>query len=303
MTTRPRYGSRMGAGSSGNIRYALEDDGTYRIDAYDESPAFSSFLPGIAGLDGVPLWCMYVNRAQAVVSFGVESKDRPIAEFLPTPWAYQLVGVQGFRTFCKVDGEYYEPFQELRNTDGDEVERSMRIGADRVAVSETNREHGLHFEVEYFSPVDQPIGSLVRRVSITNSSGFAKLLSVLDGLPVLFPSGVSDHGAKALRRIHEAYATVSLAQPHVPFYSTRVVTHDEAEVVRVDHGNFYAAWVSRDSALNPVEPLVDPDVVFGAGNDLITPRCFISEDRIDRARQTWENRLPCALVPFDARIE
>ena len=65
------------------INYELEQDGRYRIDNYDEAPAFSSFLPGIGGPNGVPLWCMYVNRAQAVVSFGVENKDNAIAEFLP----------------------------------------------------------------------------------------------------------------------------------------------------------------------------------------------------------------------------
>ncbi|NIQ99188.1 MAG: hypothetical protein GTN78_03165, partial [Gemmatimonadales bacterium] len=62
----------------------------YRIDEYDETPGFCSFLPGVAGRDGVPLWCFYVNRAQAIVSFGVSDKDHAIAEFLPATWAYQL---------------------------------------------------------------------------------------------------------------------------------------------------------------------------------------------------------------------
>ena len=52
-------------------RHELQGDGRYRIDNYDEGPAFSSFLPGIAGPDGVPLWCMYENRSQPLVSFGV----------------------------------------------------------------------------------------------------------------------------------------------------------------------------------------------------------------------------------------
>ena len=63
--------------------YALAPDGAFCITHYDAAPAFSSFLPGVAGLDGAPLWCLYVNRAQAIASFGVHNKDNAIVEFLP----------------------------------------------------------------------------------------------------------------------------------------------------------------------------------------------------------------------------
>ena len=61
--------------------HQIEAKGKYRIDNFDEGSAFSSFLPGIGGLDGVPVWCMYVNRGQAVVSFGAANRDNAIAEF------------------------------------------------------------------------------------------------------------------------------------------------------------------------------------------------------------------------------
>ena len=35
-------------------------------------------LARVLGPDGVPVWCMYVNRAQAVVSFGSAGKDNAI---------------------------------------------------------------------------------------------------------------------------------------------------------------------------------------------------------------------------------
>ena len=35
--------------------YELEPDGAFRIDRYDLAPPFCSFLPGVAGADGVPL--------------------------------------------------------------------------------------------------------------------------------------------------------------------------------------------------------------------------------------------------------
>ena len=168
---------------SQNIKavYELDDDGRYNIGNYDNGPAFSSFLPGLGGVEGVPLWCMYVNRGQAVVSFGVGNKDNAIAEFLPANWAYQLVGTQGFRTFCKVDGKYYEPFQRDQASCGHEYSRSMLIDADRVTIKEINRTVGLSFEVEYFSPVNQPVGSLVRVLTVSNISKKKKSLELLVG--------------------------------------------------------------------------------------------------------------------------
>ena len=62
---------------------------------------FASFLPGISGEKGIPIWCYYVNRGQCVVSFGVDNKDHSIMEFYPAHQAYQNVKTTGFRTFVK----------------------------------------------------------------------------------------------------------------------------------------------------------------------------------------------------------
>ena len=285
------------------INYELEQDGRYRIDNYDEAPAFSSFLPGIGGPNGVPLWCMYVNRAQAVVSFGVENKDNAIAEFLPATWAYQLVGVQGFRTLCKIDNRYYEPFQkDLASTNYD-YWRTMWIKPDSVHLEEANHTLGLSFNVDYFSPVNQPVGSLVRLLTITNDSDESKKIDVMDGLSLILPAGFTDFGIKSMRHITEAYASVRLICEKVPFYSAKVEAHDKVEVTKVTHGNFYAAWISRDGKLIPTEPFVDSHAVFGPGNDLITPRRFIAAEPLDRGAQVWENRLPCALAPVETTLE
>ena len=68
-------------------RYVLED--------YQRRPPLSSFLPGIAGKTGIPLWAFYVNRAQGIASFGVESKDCAIVEYEPANKAYRNVSVTG----------------------------------------------------------------------------------------------------------------------------------------------------------------------------------------------------------------
>ena len=283
-------------------RYELEADGAFRIDHYHVAPALCSFLPGLGGLDGVPLWCLYVNRAQAVVSFGVQDKDHALAEFLPATWAYQLVGLQGFRTLCLVDGTFYEPLglAPLEPADGT---RSLCIRADRLELSETNTRRGLRCDVAYFSVVHAPLGALVRQVRLTNTGSAPRRVTLLDGLPIVVPAGLTDHGLKALRHIHEAYASVRLTCGHVPYYMARVAAHDEAEVVRLTSGNFYAAWVGRAGEWTPTEPYVDPHLVFGPGQDLVTPRLLIARGLPDRNAQVWENRLPCALVPATAVLD
>ncbi len=282
--------------------YALGDFGQFQIRHYDTKPAFASFLPGIGGPDGVPLWCLYVNRAQAVSSFGVGNKDHAVVEFLPANWAYQLVGVQGFRTFCRIDGRYYEPFQNDVLSAQYDYERTMWVDMDRLRLCEDNRTLGVRFEVCYFSPVDQPIGSLIRLLTMTNLSSKPLRLECLDGLPLIIPAGFTEVGIKTMRRIHEAYASVRLVNGHVPFYAAKVMAHDEAEVQQVRRGNFYAAWLSDGDVLFPIEPYYDADLIFGADQDLITPREFIRRPKLDRSLQVSENKLPCAMAPFELTL-
>ncbi len=48
--------------------------------------------------------------------------------------------------------------------------RPMAVDADRISVREENTDLGLTFDVEYFSPTDQPLGSLIRVMTVTNIS-------------------------------------------------------------------------------------------------------------------------------------
>lgn len=78
----------------------------FLIENYGKKSTFASFLPGISGEKGIPIWCYYVNRGQCVVSFGVDNKDHSIMEFYPAHQAYQNVKTTGFRTFVKKDCEF-----------------------------------------------------------------------------------------------------------------------------------------------------------------------------------------------------
>ena len=92
----------------------FDEQGRYILSDFQHKKPFSSFLPGIAGLQGIPMWVFYVNRGQAICSFGVEDKDHPILEFQPANKAYQSTNLIGFRTFLKGkrgdQGWYCEPF-------------------------------------------------------------------------------------------------------------------------------------------------------------------------------------------------
>jgi hypothetical protein len=275
--------------------YYLADDGAYCVKHYDRAPAFCSFLPGVAGLHGVPLWCMYVNRGQAIASFGVHNKDEAIVEYLPATWAYQLTGIQGFRTFLRCHDEFFEPFA-ASGARAEDTLREMRIHPDRLEITEHDAQRGLLVSVEYYSPANQPLGMLVRRVQITNISNAPLKLELLDGLPLILPAGVSDGSLKGLRHITEAYAYVREIAGGVPFYAAKVTTHDEAEIQTVTAGNFYAAYKVVDSELERLSTYVDPHVIFGGGQDLVTPRIFAESGLPDRSKQIYENRLACALA-------
>ena len=114
-------------------QYHFDPLNRFVIDDYDAAPPFASFLPGIAGPLGIPLWAFYVNRGQAIASFGVDSKDMPIMEFQPANKAYQTVPYTGFRTFIKVATPRSDSTSRfgLRTAGADppDVHRPQRAGA------------------------------------------------------------------------------------------------------------------------------------------------------------------------------
>ncbi|KAL3923578.1 MAG: hypothetical protein SGILL_001579 [Bacillariaceae sp.] len=79
----------------------FDEQGRYILEDYDAQTPFSDFLPGLSGIYGKPLYAFFVNRGQAIASFGVESKQTPIMEFVPANVAYQTTPFTGFRTFIQ----------------------------------------------------------------------------------------------------------------------------------------------------------------------------------------------------------
>jgi hypothetical protein len=294
--------------SSPEARYQLCDNGEFVITGYNRTKLFSSFLPGIAGKSGIPMWLFYVNRGQCVCSMGVENKQHSIMEFLPANLAYQMVSTQGFRTFLRFDGEdlpaYYEPFQDRLSTRGQRRQQQMRIQAHELVLEEQNEDLGLRVRVRYFTLPEENSAALVRRLEITNSSTRKLRLSGLDGLPMITPHGVNNDILKNMRRTIEAFIEVSHHGSRVPFFKGKVEADDRPDVERITAGNFYMAIHASDGGSRLLPVLVDPEKIFGFQSDLSYPERFLEESIEDLLEtQQVENRLPCAMAPFSCELD
>ncbi|MGD0878666.1 MAG: cellobiose phosphorylase [Anaerolineales bacterium] len=283
--------------------YRLDDKGQFLIEDYQSTYPFSSFLPGIAGPLGVPLWVFYVNRGQAIASFGVENKDNPIVEFQPANRAYQLTSILGFRTFFRIKQKnrlvVHEPF-----TRGLALQR-MVIGANELALEEIDQESGLQVKVVYFLLPGEIIGGLVRRVEVTNQSNQTITLEMLDGLPAVIPFGVNDRILKEFGRTVEAWMEVYNLEQNIPFYHLRACVEDVSEVSSFEAGHFMLAFQDGPNGKKILPAVVDPILVFGQNTTFNVPEEFYQKglDTLLSGKQISCGRTPCGFTGLRAELE
>ena len=262
------------------------------IRQYGKKPPFSSFLPGVAGVRGIPIWCYYVNRGQAVVSFGVDNKDHPIMEFLPAHRAYTQVRKTGFRTFLRVDGALQELFTR-------EEKGTMTIGMNLLGLEEENC--GLSTQVRYFVLPEEHVGALVRRVCVTNTSDKPVQLEVLDGMPELVPYGVTDWTLKNMLQTGKAWMQVEDTEDRAPYYRVRASMEDTTDVAVIEGGNFA---VSFDAAGQRLPMITDPAQIFDYDLSLERPVVFkeggLAQVEAHQARTS--NFFPCAFAAIEGEI-
>lgn len=264
----------------------LDENKRYRIDNYGKKTTFASFLPGISGRNGIPIWCYYVNRGQGVTSFGVDCKDRAIMEFFPAHQAYQNVKTQGFRTFIKKDGCYFEPFKaDYKNT-------SMAIGMNELVVNHYEESHQIEASVTYYTLPGEKVGALVRKVSIKNVSDEECMIEVLDGMPAVIPYGVNMGSMKEMGQTTKAWMQVEDVETKTPYFRVRVSMEDTASVQGVEGGNFAHAINDLGEELVTI---VDPAVVFDYDTGLDAAVGLRSEslDELTKKKQVTQNNLPC----------
>jgi hypothetical protein len=277
--------------------FSLTKEGNFVIKDYQDQSTFASFLPGIAGKLGIPIWAFYVNRGQGLASFGIESKDHPIMEFYPANKAYQNVETKGFRTFIKIDNDYgetiYEPFRKVT----EQISTEMTIAPYQLTIKEENLKLGLKTTVNYYILPNENFGGLVRRVKVENIAGREKEIEVLDGMPVLIPYGISNGELKEVSQTISAWAKVYAFETKTPFYRLRASAEDDAAVSQMEAGNFYIPFTKEDGANQLLQPLVDPKVIFENRSSLEEAVGFKNQELTEFAgKQILENRFPSAMA-------
>jgi len=253
------------------------------------------------------MWVFYVNRGQGICSMGIQDKDNPIMEFLPANWAYQLVSSQGFRTFIKFPGSqaisYYEPFQDHYRDQAMQKTQRMHISSSHLQLVEENETLGLKFTVEYHTVPEDSYAGLIRTLRIENTGPNDITFEGLDGLPLIVPHGLTNGALKHIRRLTEAFVEVTNYDQSAPLFKGKVEPADRPEVVRIIKGNFYIGLESAPHGTRLLQPVVDPQRIFGPHNDYSHPANFL-ESKFDTILegQVFENRLPSAMSLFKAEL-
>ena len=265
----------------------MQQTETFTIKDYGKKSTFASFLPGISGVCGTPIWCYYVNRGQGVVSFGVDNKDHAIMEFYPAHQAYQNVKTTGFRTFIKKDGTVTEAFSD------ENVPHSMEIAMNGLKIEETNKNTGLNTEVHYFTLPGEHVGALVRQVVVTNTTDHEISIEVLDGMPAVIPYGVGLDSMKNMGQTTKAWMQVEDVESGIPYYRVRASMDDTAAVRAILGGNFSMGCLPDGT---PLKPIVDPDLVFGYDTSMRKAVGFEEKslNELYAATQITMNQLPCS---------
>ncbi len=279
------------------VNYQLLDSGAFVIENYNRAKPFSSFLPGVAGLTGIPLWCFYVNRGQGVVSFGASTKDEAILEFQPANRAYQLTSTNGFRTFIKNEsnGSVYEPFKTPASNE-EHIQQSMTVTSYDFSIKETNTAVGLETNVNYYTIPNENFASLARVVTLKNISNEEQSLSMLDGLPAIVPYGMNNWLLKHMARTAEAWIQAqSLNNNEVGYFNLKVEVIDSPEVKFIEAGHFYSSFTSDGKSSKPSKVIYDPELIFGNITDNSVPELFFDAKKFDVPKeQIVTNKTPCA---------
>ena len=277
-----------------NVHYAVNGN-EFIITNYNNAKAFASFLPAIAGLWGKPLWVYYVNRGQAISSLGVQDKDGAMLEFVAANKAWRLTASQGFRTFYKVNGIYYEPFQNAPGRD--RITQTMYIKPHSVRLVDRNEAAGIETEITACTLPGEFFPALLRRLAITNISSKTLNIECIDGLPILHPFGTRNWMLKNLSRLAEGwFAGVHFTPGGVPYYKLPVEALDRPEIVPLHGAHFYCGIMGGASP----RYCIDPNTVFGEQRDYAFPAEFLEQDSpfAVNPKLTAKNKTPSAMGCF-----
>lgn len=265
-------------------------EGKFSIENYDQQKCFSSFLPGISGKNGVPMWVFYVNRGQAIASFGIENKDKAIMEFRPADQSYASTDLKGFRTFLRINEEYYEAFS---TTNADKsIGREMLIDKNTLTITEVNKSVGIETKVTYYTLPEEEFSALVRVLEIKNISDKKLNIEIVDGLPEIIPFGISNTLYKDMGFTARAWMEITNVENNIPLFGLRIAMGDCEIVEESKSAYFYFA----SNGKNLLKNVYDKNALFGSDSSLQRAKIFetLGVEGIDKVIQYTENILPSA---------
>lgn len=281
--------------------YFLDREGNFIIGDYNNKPAFSSFLPGIAGEYGVPLWVFYVNRAQAIASLGSCDKDHSILEFFPANQSYRELFQRGFRTFLKLDSLYYEPFG-LNIHKKFTLENYLKINSSFLELGETNSTLGLEVRVRYFTLAGEDFGGLIRIVEIVSKKRSPRDLEFLDGLSLMVPYGAPNLFLKNLSRTLEAWMQTQIERD---ILLSRIKVHpkDTSSTFYIKGANFYLSCYFEANKPVFLKMIGEKELIFKDDFSLVFPYKFVDKKFRYPSQQVLSGKTPCAFSYFKGRIK
>ncbi|MDY0276939.1 MAG: hypothetical protein RBQ97_02525 [Acholeplasma sp.] len=266
----------------------------YRIKNYQNKKTFSSFLSGIAGKMGVPIWAFYINRGQLISSFGVRDKNGAIMEFFPANGAYLFASKIGFRSFVKIENKVYEFFESPNEN------QTLIIKRDQVQIIEMNKELKIEYRVTYFTLPNEKNGALVRKVEIVNH-GSKRDIQIVDGLTQILPAGIDYGGYKSISNLLQSWMQV-INNQNTLFYKLRATTGDSSEIGTVTDGNYYFS-VMKDNV--QYKYIYDYKIIFGEDSTLSKPYNLMNTDLSDLVslNQVGVNQVPSAFTAVNTKID
>ncbi|MBN1406074.1 MAG: hypothetical protein JW946_06105 [Candidatus Omnitrophica bacterium] len=278
-------------------KYYLNKSNEFVVENFHLPKPFFNFFPGIAGVWGVPIWCFYTNRGQAIAGFGIRGKEHPIMEFYPANKAVSRVSIEGFRTFIKISNKksqiFYDAFNSSTYQENFDIENKIIITPYDLRLIETNHTLGLEVEIEYFTIPNDNYGALARVVTIKNLTNKNLKLDVLDGIAQIIPYGFDNKFLKYIAKTIEAWIDIENLDKKIPYLRLKVDAADKPEVIRIKEGNFYLAFDKQGL----IKPIVDPDAVFSNVRDFTYPEEFLKKGPYNPYKnQFTKNKIPCCMA-------
>ena len=288
---------------------------------FDVVKPMASFLPGVGGLWGIPMWAYYVNRGQGMAAFGVKDKQHGILQFKSAEKAYQNTPFLGFRTLLKgkrASGTTFESQPFFPTTSNAAApSRDMFIGNNEMEIMEMDPATGMRTQVVYFTAPNEEFPVLVRRVTLTNEGRDAVALEVVDGLAMLEPEGTTIEQINTLGRTLEGWMSVyNFEKEHTkPFFHLRTAAADTADVKPIEEGHFAIAFMEDGSgggaAHELLQMICDQQLIFGTDTTLAVPRRFFSSSQqpggtpladLLASPQSTTSRTPSAFAAASLRL-